>query len=198
MKKIEMIWRELLYQSFERGNNHFVQKDLSQQFDFSTSTVFQALKNPRKMGAVKVSGREFVLEDSEKLLYHWACVRNLKKEVLFQTRVDLPVLEIESSLIPQVIYGGFSAFRFRFQDLPADYDQVWVYLTEKELLLLKKRWPFKKGLSNLFVLKADPFLKKYGQITSLGQTFVDLWNLDSWYAKEFVSVLKEKIDALLS
>ena len=198
MKKIELIWRELLYQALEKGENHFVQKDLAWQFNCSTSTIFQALKAPRKMGAVKVGGRKFILEDPEKLLYHWASVRSLKKEILYQTRVDLPVLEIESSLIPEVIFGGFSAFRLRFKDFPADYDQVWVYLKEKDQPLIKQRFPQKKGTPNLWILKADPYLKKYGETTTLGQTFVDLWNLDVWYAKEFTQALKEKIDEILS
>ena len=86
MKKIEIIWRELLYQAMEKRNRMFMQKDLAAKFSFSTSTVFQALKAPRKMGAVRVTGRNFVLEDPEKLMYHWASVRDLNKDTIFSAR----------------------------------------------------------------------------------------------------------------
>lgn len=196
MKKIEIIWRELLYQALEKANNSFVQQDLAFKFGFSTSTVFQALKIPRKMGAVAVGGRKFVLKDVEKLLFHWASIRDLNKDIIYQTKVDLPVLEIEASITPQAVFACFSAFRLRYNDAPADYDQVWIYTANPELI--KKRFALKKGQPNLIVLQADKWLLNYGQKTSLGQTFVDLWNLDSWYAKEFSNSLKEKVNEILS
>lgn len=195
MQKIEIIWRELLFQVLEKKERRFTQKELANKFAFSTSTVFQALKVPRKMGAVRVTGRFFLLDDPEKLLYHWASVRNLQKDLAYQTRVDLPVLEIEGQMPPGVIFGTFSAFRQRFQIAPADYDKVYVYARHWEEI--KRRFPLQKGPANLFVLDADKFLPDYGPFTPLGQTFVDLWNLKDWYAKEFVVSLKEKINGLL-
>lgn len=199
MKKIEIIWRELLYQAIEQKNRCFTQKDLAQKFNFSVSTVFQALKAPRKMGAVRVTGRNFTLEDPEKLLYHWASIRNLSRDILLQGWVDLPTLELEGLMSPQVIFGGFSAAKFYLQEPAADYAKVYVYT--KEFSSIQKRFQIKKSKeisSNLIILKADDFLFNYGQKTTLGQTFVDLWNVHEWYAKEFVRALKQKIDELLS
>jgi len=48
MKKIEIIWRELLFQAIEKKTRRFTQKELAKKFGFSTSTVFQALKTPEK------------------------------------------------------------------------------------------------------------------------------------------------------
>jgi hypothetical protein len=129
-------------------------------------------------------------------LYHWASVRNLKKDLVYQTRVDLPVLEIEKSMVAEAVFGCFSAYRLKWDEAPADYDQVWIYSSQLEEI--KNRFGFKKGRPNLLVLKPDEFLTHYGSITSLGQTFVDLWNLPDWFAKEFVNSLKERIDGLLS
>ncbi len=203
MKKIEIIWRELLYQAIEKKNlphrqagHQFTQKDLAAKFGFSTSTIFQALKMPRKMGAIRVTGRFFVLEDPEKLLYHWASARNLKKDILFSGKIDLSILETEGQMPPGVVFGGYSAARFILGEAPADYSKIFVYSQDGQEI--KKRFEFRKGEPTLFVLKADPFLKNYGQHTCLAQTFVDLWNLDDWYAKEFVNRLKRKIDELLS
>lgn len=197
MKKIEIIWRELLFQAIEKRSRQFTQKEIAKRFGFSTSTVFQALKVPRKMGAVRVTGRYFVLEDPEKLLYHWASVRNLEKETIFSTRVNLPVMEIESQMPPKIVFGAFSAARQVLTEPPADYDKVYVYTPD--LPEIRKRFPGQKGRPNLFVLKADKFLSAYGgQLTTLAQTFVDLWNLPDWYAKEYAKEIKEKIDELLS
>lgn len=199
MKKIEIIWRELLYQAIEKGNREFIQKEVAQKFGFSTSTVFQALKAPRKMGAVRVTGRNFFLEDPEKLLYHWASVRDLKKDIIFSARSNLPIFEIEGRMPSGIIFAGFSAAREILKDTPADYDQVYIYLkleNESEILEeIKKRFEIGKGVPNLNILKGDRFLENYGQITTWAQTFVDLWNLPLWYAKEYVSALKEKIES---
>ena len=196
MKKIEIIWRELLFQSIEKKRRRFTQKDLAKKFGFSTSTVFQALKVPRKMGAVRVSGRFFVLEDPEKLLYHWASVRNPKQDLILKGRVDLPIFELESQVPPQTIFGGYTAARLKLKTVPADYDKILLYAPNQEII--KKRFKIERRRENLFVLKADQFLKTYGQTTTFAQTFVDLWNQPEWYAKEFTRALKEKIDELLS
>lgn len=196
MKKIEIIWRELLFQTIENKNRRFTQKDLAKKFGFSTSTIFQALKVPRKMGAVKVTGRFFILENPEKLLYYWASIRNPKKDLILKGRVNLSIFEIEGRVPSQVIFGGYTAFRQKFRTAPADYDKVLIYAPNKELV--EKRFKIEKGRGNLFVFKADKFLKNYGQVTPLAQTFVDLWNLKDWYANEFTKTLKEKIDELLS
>lgn len=196
MKKIEIIWRELLYQAIEKGNRQFTQKGLAEKFNLSTSTIFQALKVPRKMGAVRVTGRFFVLEDPDKLLYHWASVRNLKRDIIFSTRVELQVLEIEGKAPPDAVFGGYSSARQQLTEPPADYDKVYIY--SQNLSEIKKRFGFKKGSTNLIILQPDKFLTNYGQTTTLAQTFVDLWNLPEWYAKEFTGALRKKIDELLS
>lgn len=196
MKKIEIIWRELLFEAIEKKNRRFTQKDLSLRFNFSTSTVFQALKTPRKMGAVRVTGRFFVLEDPEKLLYHWASARSIQKDIVFAGHLPLPTFEIEGNMPSDVVFAGFSAARRILGMSPADYDKVFIYT--KNIDAIQKRFDFKKGRENLIVLRQDPFLSQYGSLTTISQTFVDLWNLYDWQAKEYVKALKEKIDGLLS
>lgn len=195
MKKIEIIWREILFGAIENKTRQFTQKGIAEKFGFSTSTVFQALKVPRKMGAVRVTGRFFILEDPKKLLFHWASVRDLQKEIIFKGKVNMPILEIEGLIPPDVVFGFFSAARHILGEPPADYDQVYVYTDNLELI--KKRFDFEKGRENLIVLRQDPFLSQYGGITTLCQTFVDLWNTPSWQAKDFTQVLEAKIDELL-
>lgn len=198
MKKIEIIWRELLFQTTERQNRRFIQKELAQKFGFSTSTIFQALKMPRKMGAVRVTGRFFILEDPKKLLYHWASIRNLQKEIILKGRINLSAMEIEGLMLPEAIFGGFSAAKHFLGEAAADYDQVWVYLDRNKLPKIKERFELTGGIPNLFVLEEDKFQRSYGEVTTLAQTFVDLWNNPSWQAKDFIQDLEAKIDGLLS
>ncbi|MFH1536295.1 MAG: hypothetical protein ABIC96_04505 [Patescibacteria group bacterium] len=195
MKKIEIIWRELLYQSIEKGNRQFTQKNLAAKFAYSTSTVFQALRPLREMGAVRVTGRNFTLEDPEKLVYHWASVRKLSSDILLKGHLDIPVKEMEGLAPPSSIFGGYSAACRFFSEAPADYDKLCLYVRDLDEVL--KRYKIGRGRPNLLILKADDFLADYGDFTTISQTFVDIWNFEDWYAKEFTAALKRKIDEFL-
>lgn len=184
MKKIELIWREILDEGI--NNSVFEQKQLAAKFGFSTSTVFAAIKSLRQIGAVEVTGRNFKITNFEKILMFWATHRNLQKDIIFQTHVDLPVYEIEGLMDNKIIYGGYSAVRHLLNDTPADYDKVYVY---GEI----NRFPKIKGSPNFFVLKQDKFMK--GKTTSVSQTFVDLWNLSDWFADDYLEALKAKFYA---
>jgi len=191
MFKKEIIWREILFQAVEKKRNKFTQKELATQFGFSLSTIFNSLKIPRQVGAIEVRGRFFNVLSIEKLLTVWATHRNLKKEIIYQTQVDLPPLKIEAEMPAGVIYAAFSAFRLKFNYAPADYDKVYVYT--KDIAEIKKRFPPQRGRENLIVLKPDDFLAKYGEIPPIAQIYVDLWNLKEWYAQDFLEALKKKI-----
>ncbi|MEK7566015.1 MAG: hypothetical protein AAB506_03145 [Patescibacteria group bacterium] len=187
MKKIELIWREILDVGLK--NPVFEQKQLAQRFGFSTSTVFAAVKPLRAIGAVEVSGRNFKLVNFEKLLMFWATHRNLQKDVIYQTHVDLPVYEIEGLVDNNTIFGAYSAARNLLDEAVADYDKIYVYGD----LSLTRRFLKQKGIPNFFILRKDKFLK--GKITSVSQTFVDLWNLPDWFAKDYLEALKAKFYA---
>lgn len=193
MKKKEVIWREILYQAIEKKSFDFTQKELAQKYGFSLSTVFNALKLPRASGAVAIEGRGFRVQDIEKFLYLWAPFRNMEADTIYTTRVSRSIQAIEGELPPKVIFGAFSAYLKKYDEAPADYDKVYSYTQKKGLKEIKKRFPPQKGLPNLFVLEADPWLVSWGKLTPDGQMFVDLWNLSEWYAKDFLEALKEKI-----
>lgn len=191
MLKKEIIWREILYQALEKKQYQFTQKELAQKFKFSLSTVFNALRIPRASGAIKVYGRFFSIIDQQKFLSIWGTHHNLNKDIIFKTRVDLPIQKIEGELPADVIPTAYTAYRLKFKDAPADYDKVYVYI--KDLNQIKKRFPVKKGVANLIVLKEDDFLKNYGNFPPLAQIYVDLWNLSEWYAREFLNNLEKII-----
>ena len=192
MTKKEIIWREILFQAIENKKIEFTQKALAQKYGFSLSTVFNALKIPRSTGAVE-GKRGFKIRDIEKFLFLWATFRKIKKDILYETSLKKGVFDIEGEMPPLVIFGAYSSYLKKYKEAPADYDKVYIYVEEEKINEVKKRFPSQKGYQNLIVLKADPWLKNFGQIPPDCQTFVDLWNLPEWYAKDFLNALKERI-----
>ncbi|MBU1120581.1 hypothetical protein KJ660_01770 [Candidatus Micrarchaeota archaeon] len=196
MRKIEFVYREVLYQVLEKKNHSFTQKELSSKLNVSLSNVNHALKPLKRMNAVKVNPRNFSVVNAKKILFYWASTRNLQKDIVYCTRAEIPVKEIEKNMPADAVFAAYSGYKFRFNDAPADYSEVYVYASDLEEM--NKRFPLaKKKNPNLFVLKKDELMEGYGKTESIGQLFVDLWNLPEWYARDFLKALEAKIDALL-
>jgi len=191
MKRIEEVYRELLFESMEKNNKTLTQSYLAEALNLSLSIVNLALKPLKRMNAVKIKKRSFDIIDKKKILYYWASIRNLEKDITYMTRIEKKVRKIESEMPSDVVYGAYSAYKLGFKDVPADYSEVYIY--SNNLDEIKKRFPSKKGVSNLFVLKKDRNMKKM----TIAQLFVDLWNLREWYAKDFLNALEVKIHGFL-
>ena len=187
MERKELVYRQLLLKP------ETTQLELSQVLGISLSTVNNAVKPLREMGAVQVGKRKLRVTDTEKLLLYWASVRNLSGEIMYRTRVELPVDEIERSMPPDILFTAFSGYRLRYGDVPADYSEVYVYVSSQELDSIKTRFPESKKVSNLYVLESDEHLQGLSRdgIAPDCQLFVDLWNLPEWYAREFTKKLRE-------
>lgn len=195
MKKSELVYRELLRGFLEEKKAEFTQLELAGALEISLSTVNNALQPIRSMGAIKVKRRSFEVVNAKKILYYWASVRNLDRDVVYKTRAEATVSEIEKRMPPGVVFAAYTAYKFRFKDVPADYSEVYVYCSEKDLAELAKRFPLNKNPNpNLFVLRKD-FADNE---TPIAQMFVDLWNLKEWYARDFLKALEEKLDGILA
>ncbi len=194
MLKKEIIWRQILHQVFSKDIFTFTQKELSKKLGFSLSTVNNALALPRQASVVEVGGRNFRVKDKEKFLLLWATHRNLEKDIIFKARAAAQsVRELEGLMPPSVMFAAYSAYAREYNTAPADYDTAHVYLKEEDLPAMKKRFPTSRGEPNVIGLKADPYLAQYGDWPPLVQTFVDLWNLPQWYAKDFLDDLKKRL-----
>lgn len=189
MTKKEIIWRHILNESLTKKKDIFTQKNIAAEFHISTSTVFNALKIPRKIGAVEVTGRFFRIRDSEKLLLLWATQRNLKTDIIYSTHVNNSPQKIEGSMPPDITFAAFSAYKLIHGNPPTDYSIIYIY--SKSIDKVKNRFPPKKGYKNLYVLKPDLYMA--AGATSDSQTFVDLWNIPQWYTKDFLQALKNKM-----
>ena len=193
MKQAELVYREILYSAIEQKNRTLTQAAISRKLSISLSAVNAAVKAIERIGAVEVLPRNFKVVDIKKILYFWASIRNVQKDIIYSTRVEQPVTEIEKSLPDNAVFAAYTAHKLMFGTVPADYSEVYAYCDES----IKKRFLPEKGTANLFVLKKDGMIEKYGKTTTVANTFVDLWNLREWYAKEFVKTLEETLHGVL-
>src|SRR3989304_642294 len=168
MKKIEEVYREIVFRAMEKKEFILTQSELSKKLNISLSIINLAVKKLNSIGALKIHQRGFHVLDIKKIL-------------------------------PNVFYTAYSAYKLRFNDVPADYSEVYIYGDERDLGIIKHRLsdlkfsPEKSTIKpNFFVLKKDASLNLYKNIP-IGQIFVDLWNLKEWYAKEFIDSMEEKL-----
>ena len=198
MLKQEAVIREILCQ-FLYNNDIIDQQQISQSLNVSIGLVNKVISRLQGMGAVSKTGRRYSVTSFRKILMFWASLRNLQRDVLFSTRVLGSVREIERDLPDGSLLTAYTAFNYRFNEAPADYSEIWVYVQDEVILEFKNRFPLNTLPSNLFILKGDKLLeensKRYSSglnIVSIPQLYVDLWNIPSWYSKEYVILLEKK------
>ena len=194
MLKIEYIWRDLLDRVIGQKNPDFTLTELAQKYSLSTSLVNHSLIPLRSLRLVKISKTVSGATDWEMLLFYWATRRSLRKDIVYATFSPLPVDDREGLMPPAVIPTGYTAFRGRFNQPPADYDHIYFYSDQPEAV--KKRFPPSQRPPNHFIIHPDPFLLKSNQV-GLAQLFADLWNLPEWYAKDFQEACLLKIKTKL-
>ncbi|MBI2574297.1 winged helix-turn-helix domain-containing protein [Candidatus Woesearchaeota archaeon] len=194
MKPSEMVYRELLYRAIEKRSSRTTQSELSKSLHLSLGTVNYALKPLRKLGAVEVGKRSLSVADVKKLLYFWASIRNVGRDIVYSTRADMPVYRIEKLVPSGTIFTAYTAYKMRFKDVAADYSEVYVY-GDSDLFM--ERFAATKQTPNLFVLRKDKCIDAYGQTATLANMFVDLWNMKEWYAREFVNAMEGKLHGFL-
>lgn len=192
LKKIERVYREILFQAFEEKNRELTQKSLSDKCEVSIGNVHYALEPLVDMNAVEKKTRKFLVLNPKKILLYWASLRNLTKNVLYETHSDKSLRGIEKEM-PPCLFTAYSGYKFKYGEPPADYSEVYVYGDPEEI---QERFPKLDGRANVFVLKWDGHLRKFEE-TPLAQIYVDLWNLPSWYAHEFIKSFEGKLNGIL-
>lgn len=191
MKKNEWVYREILYGFMEKKERLFTQKALSERCDVSLGNVNKAVFPLEKINAIEKKPRGFVVINPRKLLLYWASARKLDGDVVYRTRVERSVAEIEKSL-PNVMFTAYTGYKMAFGSVPSDYSEVVVYGNPADV---KERFPPRKGSANIILLKSDSHLKKFKGVP-LAQIYVDLWNLGTWYAEDFLKELDKRMEGM--
>ncbi len=187
ISKTEVVWRHLLVGSLEFGNRRTSLTELSHELGLPVSTIHTALERPRAIGAVRGTAAGIRVLDPKRLQLLWAARRDLMRDLVYETRVTLPVDHIESRLPSAVIPTAFTAFVMRAgRNVVADYEQVVVYADAQEV---RRLFGPRRGEPNLIVLEPDPLLVRYGRLAPQCQVYADLFNLPSWQAQRFLEVL---------
>lgn len=189
MLKMERVYRQLLKELLEDGKSSFYQKEIAQKCSISIGLVNYSLEPLERIGAVEKKGRGFTIADPRKLLMHWATLRNLQGDILGELRGSK---DAEVEMPPEAILTAYSAAKIYYGIVAADYGEIWVY---SDLEALRER--FSGGPTKIIALKPDEHLKSLGR-TPLAQVFVDLWNIPTWYAREFMLAVRDRIDGILA
>lgn len=192
MKHKEEVYLYIL----ENRDKKLTQDGIARALGISLSTVNNALKPLRAMQAVEVKPRQLIVRDVEKILTYWATIRNLSKDTIYKTHIRAGVKEIENSMPAGAVFSAFSGYKFAFNDVPADYSEVYAYAPPNIAQNIEKRFPKKRGPENLFVLKSSKILEKMAKnnIAPKSLLYADLWNVKGWYAKDFLNALGEKLN----
>lgn len=194
--KIERVYREILYRILEEKklDARFKQSEMSRLVGISISTVNYALQPLASMNSISKKRFGFNVTDPKKLLLYWASVRKLDKDIVYKTFVDDKLERIESSVPARSVFTAYTAYKLKFGEVPSDYGEVFVYGDKEDF---EERFPKnEKFKPNLVVLRLDEHLLKF-KLAPLAQIFVDLWNLDAWYAKDFLKKLEAMIDGIV-
>lgn len=199
MKKQEVVYRKIACEHIE-GKRKFTQLELASVLGFSLSTINNAINNLEEINSVKVNKRSFEVMSLTRLLLYWATRRRLEEDVAYRTRVEAPVREIEAGMPESIAYTCYTAYKLLYKDVPADYSEVYVYATEEGMSEIKSRFRAREGPPNLMVLKADQEMAdaiagkklRHSSVCN-AQVFVDLWNLNAWYAKDFIGALEKRL-----
>ena len=191
MKQKEFVYIYIAEAFLASKRTRFTQKEIADNLEISLSTVNNSLGPLFRMHALRKFPKGFELIDIEKLLVNFGTVRNLGKDLVYSTYVPKPVDRIEAEMPSKTMFTAYSGYRMLTNDAPADYSEVYVYAGNDELNGIQKRFPQKKGNSNLFVLRKEKLMDRLKTIP-FSLVFADLWNVPEWYAREFLSAARKR------
>lgn len=192
ISRTEVVWRHLLVAALDLDIRRSSLTQLSTELDLPVSTIHKALERPRAIGAVRGSASGLRVLDPKRLQLMWAAQRDLKRDIVYATRVPMTVSEIEARLPLSAIPTAYTAFvrHEGGRNLVADYEQVVVYADANEV---RRRFPRRRGQPNLLILEPDPLLSRYGRVAPRCQVYADLFNLPTWQAQRFLEALDREL-----
>lgn len=200
MFKEEVVFRELLCRFLARKEK-VSQAQLSTELGISIGLVNKTVVKLARIGAVRVNRRSLAIIDYNRILIFWSTMRNIDRDIAYSTRVELPIREIERSIPDGAFFTAYTAVKLTFSNSPSDYSEVWLYADDPTTDEIKRRFPKNNLTANLIVLRSDlniaENVSKYSankNCATLPQIYVDLWNIPTWYSREFISYTGRRIE----
>ncbi|MEM2954099.1 MAG: hypothetical protein QXU21_07515 [Candidatus Bathyarchaeia archaeon] len=181
MWKFERIYRELLLCTF-RGVSSVRQVDVALACGLSIGLVNKTVKKLEEAMAVEATRSGVRILSPARLLNLWATERNIKRDVWQCFRVD-HIDEIEKSLPQSVVLSGFSAWALVSGRRPAEYDQLWFYVSNRDefdFWFSHVKGKARKTNPNVFALYADDnhlFRTSQKGVVCLPQIYVDIYSI---------------------
>ncbi|MFB6294974.1 MAG: hypothetical protein ABEI97_04395, partial [Candidatus Nanohaloarchaea archaeon] len=155
MKKVERVYREVLFQALENDTRELTQSAVSERCGTAIGNVSYALEPLVDMNAVEKKRRKFRVLNPRKILLYWASVRDLDGDTVYATHVDQDVREIERTM-PPVLFTTYTAYKQRYGEPPAGYSEVHAYGDPETV---EQRFPPQSGRENLYILETDEHLE---------------------------------------
>jgi DNA-binding transcriptional regulator YhcF (GntR family) len=182
--KTEQVWRHIIDGAHHGRRRWDSVSSLAAELGVPVSTTHQALEEPRLIDILRISGGGGLrVVDPGRLLMLWAARRRLDRDMEESIVVPVDAQTAETAFEQRgVVLGGFSAIvaRMGFNNI-ADYSSVLVYGDP-----VTPRFEDNGRASEIVFLKPDPLLRRYGNVTTLGQAWVDLFRTPGWQAGRFV------------
>lgn len=206
MRLSSAIYRHVLEKKLKNRMERFTENGVARELCISPNSVSIAIKRLEEIGAASIYRRHFEIIGFDKALSYWAATRKLGSDIMYSTYSDAGTSYIESSMPSGVAYTAYTGYSNLFGNDASDYSEVYVYATEQGARETARRFPkrqFSKGsdYANIIVLRPDRPLGAMIDNGSLDkstvpitQLYVDLWNIKTWYAYEFVTKLKKRVD----
>ena len=149
---------------------------------------------------MRVKQRSLDVIALDRLLLYWATAQKLKKRHCIPDKGKCTCKGDREEHANGIAFTGYTGYRLVFNDALADYSEVYLYATEESLKEIKRRFEPNDRIPNVIVLKCDSDLetaiKRHRLKASSvcpAQLFADLWNINQWYAKDFVDALSKRL-----
>jgi hypothetical protein len=167
------------------------QEDVASVCGVSLGLVSKTVRKLEVAMAVEATRTGVRVLSPARLLNLWAAERDLSEDVWQAFRLD-PVADVEKELPRGAIVTGFSGWVGVSGRMPADYDRLYLYVTDKEMFdsWLGFRKDRVRGVNpNVFVLCVDDehlVRSSVKGFVCVPQVYVDIYSADGLEASAFL------------
>ena len=167
------------------------QEDVASVCGVSLGLVSKTVRKLEAAMAIEATRTGVRVLSPARLLNLWAAERDLSEDVWQAFRLD-PVADVEKELPRGAIVTGFSGWVGVSGRMPADYDRLYLYVTDKEMFdsWLGFRKSRVRGVNpNVFVLCVDDeHLVRSSEkgFACVPQVYVDIYSADGLEASAFL------------